>query len=109
MTDARKPGAFTAEIVGIGVLKERAAVRIHAPHSYQDYGRDPGFRSFVHVFTCLPPDSQRLAYDTLALAPLLLQFGGLRLSKGRVRPGLRYSRILAEVAIRDELNSASRQ
>src|SRR5580693_6302268 len=109
MTDARKPGALTAEIVGIGVLKERAAVRIHAPHSYQDYGRDPGFRSFVHVFTCLPPYSQRLAYDTLTLARLLLQFGGLRLSKGRVRSGSQYSGISGEVAVGDQLNSASTQ
>jgi hypothetical protein len=109
MTDPGKPAAFTAEIVGIGVLKKRTAIRIHSPHSHQDYGRDPSFRSFVHVFSCLPRYSQRLAYDTLALARLLLQFGGLRLSKGRVRPGSRYSGISGEVAIRDELNSAPNQ
>ena len=67
----------------IGVLKERTTVRIHAPHSYQDYGCDPCFRPFVHAFPSLPPYFQRLA------ARPIEHDRGSRLINGRDRVDVR--------------------
>ena len=50
MIDSCEGRAFTADIGGIGILKKRPPVRIHAPHTHQDDGRKPGFRSSIHVF-----------------------------------------------------------
>ena len=82
--------------MSFGILKERLLVRTHAPHSYDEIGRDAGFRSIFHrkeAVECLDPkhiinlDSGRGVIE--------------RVADPRVQ--------LSQIVIRDQLDLASLQ
>src|SRR5579863_4663341 len=87
VADPRESGAIATEVGGVDVLKKRSSIRIHAPYPYGDDGREPRFRSSIHVFLLSMPCFQGMAYHNLALAAASQQFGSWPLSKDRVRSG----------------------
>jgi hypothetical protein len=89
--------ALAADVVSLGILKEGLAIGTHTPHSYDEIGRDAGFRSVFHG---------KEAVDNLDPDHIILT---LEFSSAVIEMVADPSARLSQIVIRDQFNMVSLQ